>query len=533
MTWSHGYFTDLNYTNGYNRDMSPAMLRLACLCQAIQPQLSEEPTYLELGFGQGLSINIHAAGSAGSYWGTDFNPAQTVEARKLGLASGANLRLFDDSFEELASRNDLPDFDVIALHGIWSWISEANQKVITDIIRRKLRPGGIVYVSYNCLPGWAPVIPIRELMSLYKEFGEARMSGPLGMIEGALQFSGEVSRAGSIYFQENPVAGRHLEQLMKQERAYLAHEYLNADWHLGHFSDMARSLGDAKLTFVGSARLLDGMDALQLTGEGRKLLSQIGHPIMRETVRDYLLNRRFRSDIFAKGARKLSGPEHRDAWHSLNFVLSTPLVDIPKKIPLSRGEVELPADKYDPILEALCEDKYRPKGVDELLQHSKLRGFQPQDVVEALTVLTGAGFTAPVRDPSKKVQEQCKALNRHILDRARVSMDLHHMVSPVTGGGIAIPHIAQLFILALREGKTDADSLANHVWEFLDSIGERLVRDGQSIESRDENLKELRGSAVSFLRSGRPLLEALQIIDPSEIGGPPIKAYERLGAEAD
>lgn len=50
------------------------------------------------------------------------------------------------------------------------------------------------------------------------------MSGPLGMIEGALQFSGEVARAGSIYFQENPIAGLHLEQLMKQERAYLAHD---------------------------------------------------------------------------------------------------------------------------------------------------------------------------------------------------------------------------------------------------------------------------------------------------------------------
>jgi SAM-dependent methyltransferase len=526
MTWSYGYFTDLNYIHGYNRDMNPAMLCLACLCQAIQPQLSEEPTYLELGFGQGLSINIHAAGSAGSYWGTDFNPAQTVEARKLGLASGANLRLFDDSFEELASRNDLPDFDVIALHGIWSWISEANQKVITDIIRRKLRPGGIVYVSYNCLPGWAPVIPIRALMSLYKEFGEARMSGPLGMIEGALQFSGEVARAGSIYFQENPIAGLHLEQLMKQERGYLAHEYLNADWHLGHFSDMARSLGDAKLTFVGSARLLDGMDTLQLTDEGRKLVSQIGHPIMRETVRDYLLNRRFRSDIFVKGARKMSGSEHRDAWHSLAFVLSTPLADIPKKIPLGRGEVELPADKYDPILEALSDDKYRPKGVDELLKHPKLRGFKPQDVVEALMVLTGAGFTAPAQEPSKKVLEQCKALNGHILDRARVSLDLHHMASPVTGGGISLPHIAQLFVLAMRDGKTGPDALANHVWELLDGISERLVKDGERIESKDESLKELRGSAVKFLKFGRPLLEALQIIESADISGSPFEAYQ-------
>gem|GEM_PF-6868500 len=64
------------------------------------------------------------------------------------------------------------------------------------------------------------------------------------------------------------------------------------------------------------------------------------------------------------------------------------------------------------------------------------------------------------------------------------------------------------------------------MWELLDSIGERLVKDGQRIESKDESLKEFRGSAVKFLKFGRPLLEALQIIDSPDISGSPIEAYE-------
>lgn len=87
---------------------------------------------------------------------------------------------------------------------------------------------------------------------------------------------------------------------------------------------MVRSLDEAKLTYVGSARLLDGIDAFQLYEEGVKFVSLIGHPIMRETVRDYLVNRRFRTDIFVKGARLLPGREHRDAWHALAFVLVIP-----------------------------------------------------------------------------------------------------------------------------------------------------------------------------------------------------------------
>ncbi len=137
-----GYVTQLDYSYGYYRELNPAMLRLVCLCSAIEPQLRDRPSYLELGFGQGLSINLHAAATEGRFWGTDFNPGQAVRARELAAASGADLHLLDDSFEEFAARTDLPDFDIIALHGIWSWISDANRKTILDIVRRKLRAGG-------------------------------------------------------------------------------------------------------------------------------------------------------------------------------------------------------------------------------------------------------------------------------------------------------------------------------------------------------------------------------------------------------
>jgi SAM-dependent methyltransferase len=66
--------------------------------------------------------------------------------------------LFDESFAEFASR-DLPEFDYIGLHGIWSWISDENRAVIVDFIRRKLKVGGVLYISYNTLPGWAPLPP--------------------------------------------------------------------------------------------------------------------------------------------------------------------------------------------------------------------------------------------------------------------------------------------------------------------------------------------------------------------------------------
>jgi hypothetical protein len=38
------------------------------------------PRYLELGFGQGLTLNIHAAACPGEFWATDFNPVHASNA---------------------------------------------------------------------------------------------------------------------------------------------------------------------------------------------------------------------------------------------------------------------------------------------------------------------------------------------------------------------------------------------------------------------------------------------------------------------
>ncbi len=165
MNWTSGYVRDVDYTHGYYRELCPEMLQLAALHAGFAPPAAENPRYLELGFGQGISVNIHAAAHTGEYWGTDFNPSHAAHARALAEASMSGAVLLDESFAELAARTDLPEFDIIALHGIWSWISDENRQVIVDIVRRKLRVGGMLYLSYNCLPGLAPAMPLRHLMT--------------------------------------------------------------------------------------------------------------------------------------------------------------------------------------------------------------------------------------------------------------------------------------------------------------------------------------------------------------------------------
>src|SRR5512135_3090175 len=160
MDWTAGYITDIDYTHGYYRETSPCMMDFILLLKSYEPPSRGQMRYLELGYGQGLSANIHAAAVPGQFFGTDFNPAHAANAQSLARVSEAPVRFFDDSFSELLENNDLPTFDYIALHGIWSWVTDETRTAIVDIIRRRLKVGGVVYMSYNTLPGWATAMPL-------------------------------------------------------------------------------------------------------------------------------------------------------------------------------------------------------------------------------------------------------------------------------------------------------------------------------------------------------------------------------------
>jgi SAM-dependent methyltransferase len=136
-----GYVSATSYTHVYYPESAPSRLQLATFNRSIPFPSSRPLRYLELGYGNGVSFNIHAAASPGEYWGTDINPAHVAAATALATASGSGLKALASSFEELLERPDLPQFDVIVALGVWSWISDANRKTIVELLRRRLVEG--------------------------------------------------------------------------------------------------------------------------------------------------------------------------------------------------------------------------------------------------------------------------------------------------------------------------------------------------------------------------------------------------------
>ena len=93
--WSSGYVSDVGYTYGYYPDLNPNRITLGLTAQGFaSPEIQ---TACEIGFGQGMSINFHAAGSAVRWFGNDFNPSQ-VAGRRVANVAGSGAVLSDASF---------------------------------------------------------------------------------------------------------------------------------------------------------------------------------------------------------------------------------------------------------------------------------------------------------------------------------------------------------------------------------------------------------------------------------------------------
>lgn len=506
--WTSGYVADIGYTYGYYLELNPQRVKLAFLSAGlVAPEFG---TACELGFGQGLSANIHAAASVCSWHGTDFNPAQAGFAQELASVTGANAHLYDEAFAEFAKR-DLPEFDYIGLHGIWSWISDENRAVIVEFIRKKLKVGGVLYISYNTLPGWGTFAPMRHLMTEHAEVVGADGVGIVSRIDGALDFTEKLLATNPLFAKANPLVNEKIKKIKGQNRHYLAHEYFNRDWHPMHFGTMTKLMESAKLTYACSAHYLDHLDAVNLTAEQQTFLNDIHDPMFKQTVRDFMVNQQFRKDYWVKGARTLTPLEQAEQLREQRFVMSAYRPDVSLKVSGSLGEAVLTESIYAPVLDLMSDFKVRT--LAQMEQLVKDKGIKSGQLSQAVLVLCGNGTLSAVQDETtvSKAKKHTSKLNNHLMSKARGSNDISFLASPLTGGGFGVARFHQLFVLSLQQEKKKPEDWATFAAQILAAQGQKIVKEGKPLETAEEHLAELTTQANEFAVKILPILKALHI----------------------
>jgi SAM-dependent methyltransferase len=506
VNWTEGY-VDFGYTHDFYRELTPALHRFALLSRGIDPgdRDLDRIAYCELGCGHGYSTMLLAAGHPqAEFHANDFLPGHIAYAQKLTAEAGiTNATFYDDSFEEFLHR-DLPQFDAIVLHGIYSWVSDENRRHVVDFIARKLKVGGIVYVSYNCYPGWATMAPLRQLMVMFA----GNSSEPLlPRIDKALTKIQRLFETNSMYARANPLLKDRFDGVQKQARAYIAHEYFNNDWNIFYHTDVARELRDAKLDYATTVEVLEHLDNFNLTAEQQAMLAEIGNTDQREVMHDFITNRQFRRDLYIKGRLPIESGHRNARLMATRFVLSTAVADIPRSVLTPLGRLGLSTAVFDPLIEFLSRG---PATLGQCMEEDALRAVGFPTVLEAVTILVGQSHLQPCLPASGDAErmESTSAFNTVVLERALHSNELQFLASPLTGGGFQIGRFDQLFLLAVQRNLQDP---ASFVAECLVARGEVLVRDGQALQTAEENLAFLRERYAVFVERTVPVLKQLGI----------------------
>lgn len=511
--WNDGYFTSDTYTYGYYRELQPTYQNIVLLLQGYVPiELNEKSCHCESGFGQGVSINIHATATPGKYYGTDFNPAHAAQANEFLNFSKANAEFYDDSFEQMLNRNDLPQFDSINLHGIWSWISPENQEIIIKFAKKYLKPGGLFYNSYNCYPGWSAKAPVRELLILFDKFVGETESNIDKRVQGSINFIEELMKSKPLFAQSSPLLEGFLNNLKTENAHYLVHEYFNRDWICEYFTDMVEKLSKAKLDWVSTCVPLDSIDKANLNATAIEFLNKIDNPIMREQTRDYFVNRQFRKDLFIRGARKISNFERANRLMNMKFVLITPN-EISMKHKTVLGEATFHNEDANELIEYLRDDDYKPKKFADLIKKNPKVNFD--NVVQFITLMLEKGLLMPCQSEEtiEQVKDNCDRLNEYLFNRAKSELDnISVLASPVIGGGIVADRFVKIFAGMYKQGIRSIDTMANMTWNIIDSQNQRLANNGEILQTKEENITELKSMLNNFFDMSLPILKATQIV---------------------
>lgn len=305
----NGYMTDIPYLRDFKPMLAPAWLDHVALVAGIEPPDRRTGfAWCDLGCGQGVTAAILAATHpAGGFHGIDAMPMHIDHGRSLAAAAGVSNVCFHAVDFSAAIDLELPLFDYIVAHGVFTWIDEEAQRALLRFIDRRLKPGGLVYLGYNAMPGWTRDLPFQHLV---REIGLTCTGDGAARIASAIDIVRRLAELRAPALVASFTIAEMKERPDEYPPGYLTHEFMPAAWRPLYVTELREKTSPIGLEPVGSATLSENFDCLVLDQRARAALSLIADGNARELARDFFLDQRFRTDVFARGNRRLD-PEQR------------------------------------------------------------------------------------------------------------------------------------------------------------------------------------------------------------------------------
>lgn len=436
--WSHGYPVGSIYPSAWHSFQSPAhVAAISRLCGVRWDVDSDTPLSIaEIGCGTGYTACVLAAGNPqATVLGIDYNPAHIAEARHMAAQAGlANARFLEADLAEMDNReiDTLPEFDLITVHGVWSWVSDAVRQGILRIIGRRLKAGGIVLVSYNALPGAGSAMGLARLVQGKLKNSADAMDG----LKAARTAVARLQEAKAPHLMPSAWSNHFSVNALDSSDHYILHEFLTEHWRPCFFADVAEAMAGVRCDYAGSATIDENFPTLSLDPAQLTLWEEATSQAERELVFDLCVRRTFRRDIFVRGLRHVDRESAIDgivlaaATHSKGDLL----------LATQAGVASLPSEG---VAEARAALERGPHSIADL---RRLPGCGRMTAAEMLVVLQGSGAavplwqqpgTSPGWDEAQETARRFNAVAAQQLAPYGVGRRTMGLASPALGGGLS------------------------------------------------------------------------------------------------
>jgi len=508
-----GYVTDVAYVPGFYPQMSPVAMRyVAALNGIIPPQTANGFRFLELGCGLGRCLTtLAAAHPRGEFVGVDLNPDHTAAvSRDIAAGELGNARVITADFGHLP--DDLGVFDFIALHGVYSWVAPSVREEILATARARLAPGGLLLVSYNAMPGWAHLQPIRGIL---RQYAALRTGDSAQRVRDAVAYLVFMRDKHAKYFEDNPRAATYVDALVQQDPRYLVHEYMNEHWTSFYFAEVAGAFGQEGLSFVGSLPVFTNFWDLCVRPEFQELFRTTTNRLVTEAHKDFCANTAFRWDIYSKSPRIMKDVNDRlREVDDLHFRVTRAGITLPYQANLGVVTSTVQGPLYQALLELLTGRSLR---LSEIVAAETLRGTPPVDIVRAVDAGVAMGLFDITAGQMGEAPATLSApvtiahpFNKAVLAADSLGGRSLALASTLSGTGHSLGDLDAAILHELVE--QGRDGLASRVAARLEASGRTLQQNGQPVSDASQRSRLVEEACQSFIDTSLPELVRLGIV---------------------
>ncbi len=269
----------------------PGHLAAVATLFGLDPPPAASARVLEVGCSDGANLIPMAVALPGAtFVGCDLAARPIAEARRTVEATGlSNIRFEQADLAEL--RDDFGPFDYIVAHGVYSWVPAPVRDALFALAARRLAPNGVMFVSYNTLPGCR----VRQAAWDALAYHTRGITEPRARLDAARALGALLAEPGTTNEDSDAALRAEFARIATRPDSPLFHDDLGEPNDPVHFHEFVAHAGRHGLAFVAESALSS------TTGDGlsprMRAFADGCDRLAREQYLDFAHLRRYRQSL--------------------------------------------------------------------------------------------------------------------------------------------------------------------------------------------------------------------------------------------